>query len=92
MADPQDGAEATDDDKVGGDYPPDRPLAVHDPPDDKQRDSVDERDERLVPDDERLVAPDSAPVDDGQAVLAEDAEREEPLPAEDAAMHVDIEP
>jgi hypothetical protein len=92
MSDPQDRAEATDDDKLGGEYPPERPLAVNDPPDDRAVDSLEERERRLVPDAERSVDPEAEPVDEGEGILTDDEEREVPIPAEDAAMHTDLQP
>jgi hypothetical protein len=55
MADEQDQAEALDDDKLGGDYPPENPLGVDDPTrDDRIRDSFEDRGLREDPDGERV--------------------------------------
>jgi hypothetical protein len=55
MADEQDKAEALDDDKLGGDFPPDNPVGVDDPTqDDKIRDSFEDRGLREDPDGERV--------------------------------------
>jgi hypothetical protein len=56
MADDQDRAEALDDDKLGGTYPPDDPMGVDDPTrDDQVRDSFEDRGLREDPDGERVA-------------------------------------
>ena len=80
MSDPQDGAEQLDEDVVGDEeYPPDHPLGVDEArgvdvdQDDSVRESLAEREARLVPDEARPADPDQESAD---------------APAEESAMHV----
>ena len=66
MADEQDQAEALDDDKVAGYYPPDNPLGVDDPTrDDRVVDSLADRTLREDPDGERVGNLTLADLDEG---------------------------
>jgi hypothetical protein len=66
MADEQDQAEALDDDKLTGDYPPDNPLGVDDPTrDDRITDSVEDRVRREDPDGDRVANLTLADLDEG---------------------------
>jgi len=80
MSDPQDEAEQLDEDVVGDvEYPPDHPLGVDETrgvdidQDDSVRESLAEREARLVPDGARPADRDEEPAD---------------APAEESAMHV----
>jgi hypothetical protein len=116
--DPQDVAEALDEDKADEvddfagdvfgddlpDYPPERPLGVNTvgvtAVEEDAGDSFAERTRRQVPDVDddavldtspdvgQLVEPDASTVD-AEAQLVADAERGEPLTAEEAAMHIE---
>jgi hypothetical protein len=88
MSDPQDQAEHLDGDVVGdGELPPDHPLGVDEvrgvdvDQDDSVRESLAEREARLVPDEERPADPDDAPAGTGlpptdEAVVPEAAEED----------------
>jgi hypothetical protein len=66
MADEQDQAEALDDDKVAGTYPPDEPMGVDDPTrDDRVTDDVATRRLREDPDGERVANLTLADLDEG---------------------------
>jgi hypothetical protein len=91
MPDEQDRAEALDDDKVGGEYPPERPLGAHRRQDDAIVESFAGRGARTEPeveevstpgDDVDVIAADEPPVapDDEIAVV--------PEAAEEAAIHL----
>jgi hypothetical protein len=84
MSDPQDRSEALDDDKVAGDYPPDRPLGVESygtaPGEERRDEPLSERVARERPEDgpapDRPVAPlvgDDVLDDREKQVVAEEA-------------------
>lgn len=97
----QDRAEALDDDKIGGDVPPDRPLGVEDYGTTAAEEAVGEpleeriaREEpEIVAEDDRVVDPETGPLSDediasGDPTLRDVAtEHEAPPPAEEAALH-----
>ena len=104
MADEQDRAEALDDDKLGGDYPPDNPTGVDDPTaDDRVQDSFEDRGLREDPDGERVgnltladldqgAGPDEEKDLVGDAVGAESDPRPNargPPPPAEAAVHTE---
>jgi hypothetical protein len=104
MADQQDRAEALDDDKLGGEYPPDNPIGVDDPTrDDQIRDSFEDRGLREDPDGERVGNLTLADLDRGASPdeekdLVADAVEPEgdplpndrvPPPPEEAAVHTE---
>ncbi len=104
MADEQDRAEALDDDKLGGEFPPHDPMGVDDPTrDDQVRDSFEDRGLREDPDGERVgnltltdldqgAGPDEEKDLVGDAVGAEDdplANDRVPPPPEEAAVHTE---
>jgi hypothetical protein len=89
MSDAQDRAEALDDDKLGGEFPPERPLGADEGRTDEVTESFEERDARHLPDDERRVnaAEDEALVE-GTVVSPQDEVAETPEAAEEAALRV----
>jgi hypothetical protein len=74
MPDEQDRAEAVDDDKLGGDYPPERPLGAHRRQDDAVSESFAGREARTEPE-----------VDEGP-LSPEDEVEETPEAEEEAAL------
>ena len=104
MADEQDQAEALDDDKLGGEYPPDNPMGVDDPTnDDRVRDSFQDRGLRMDPDGERVgnltiddldrgASPDEEEDLVGDQVREEEdplANERTPVAPEEAALHTE---
>jgi hypothetical protein len=104
MADEQDQAEALDDDKLGGEYPPENPMGVDDPTrDDRVRDSFEDRGLREDPDGERVGNLTLADLDQGAGpdeekdLVADAVDGEtDPLPSdrvapapEEAAVHTE---
>src|SRR5690349_19770446 len=104
MADDQDRAEALDDDKLGGDFPPDNPMGVDDPTrDDRVTDSFEDRGLREDADGERVAnltladldrgaGPDEEKDLVGDAVGDEDdrlANDRTPAAPEEAAVHTE---
>jgi hypothetical protein len=87
MTDPQDRAEALDEDKLGGAFPPDVPQAVDDAPDDAVRESFEDRDARHRPEDDRRREGGSPDLDD-DPVTADEEVRELPEAAEEAALRL----
>jgi hypothetical protein len=94
MPDDQDTAEALDDDKLGGEYPPERPLGAHRRQDDAIPESFAGRDARTEPE---VDDPDAArsvdrgedePFDGDVAVTSDDEVAETPEAAEEAALHI----
>jgi hypothetical protein len=89
--DPQDQAEALDDDELGGDYPPEEPLGVEEygttPAEERYDEPLDERVLREEPEGAR---PDGAADPSAGDPTLHDVvtEREAPVPAEEAALHV----
>jgi hypothetical protein len=96
MADEQDRAELTDDDKLGGDFPPDRPLGAHRRQDDAIPESFASREARTNPEVEdagrtterQVPADEEAPLDGQEPILSEDDTPEVPEAAEEAALRV----
>ena len=86
MSDAQDRAEALDDDKLGGEFPPDRPMGAEGRTDHAQE-SFAERDARHVPDEERPV-PEREALVDGTSVSPQDEVAETPEAAEEAALRM----
>jgi hypothetical protein len=93
MSDSQDGAEQVDEEVVADlDYPPDHPLGVDEvrgvdvDQDGSVRESLAERQDRLVPDDERPADPDDDLIDAGRPLSPTD-EEVVPESAEEAAVH-----
>jgi hypothetical protein len=89
VSDPQDQAEQLDDDKLGGEFPPEAPLGADEGRDDPVTESYAERDARYVPDEERRVQPaeDEALVE-GTTVSPQDELAETPEAAEEAALRI----
>jgi hypothetical protein len=103
--DPQDQAEALDDDRIDGDYPPDRPLGVDaygtTGAEERWDEPLAERVSREEPDDDERARTDFATdpevgaLDDGDVLTGDTTtrdvvlEREAPAAAEEAAIHVD---
>jgi hypothetical protein len=97
MPDEQDTAEALDDDKLGGELTPERPLGAHRRQDDAVPESFAGRDARTEPE---VTEADTDPVDrpedpveeerfDGDdPVLSEDEAAETPEAAEEAALRI----
>ncbi len=94
MADDQDRAEVLDDDKVGGEFPPDRPLGAHRHQDDVIPESFAGRDERTEPEVGETPSPEgvTVPMQDDDRVTADDEVAETPEAAEEAALHVEQAP
>ncbi len=96
MADEQDRAELTDDDKLGGDLPPERPLGAHRRQDDAIPESFAAREARTNPeaeDAERAIVEGEpfdaeAPLDGQEPVLSDDDTPEVPEAAEEAALRL----
>jgi hypothetical protein len=96
MPDEQDLAEALDGDKLGGEYPPERPLGAHRRQDDAIPESFAGRDARTQPEvdeaDRRVSAPvhagEDEPMDGDVAITTDDEVAETPEAAEEAALHV----
>jgi hypothetical protein len=106
--DPQDEAEALDDDRTDGEYPPERPLGVDaygtTGAEERWDEPLAERVSREEPDDDSRastdfpVDPEVGALDEGD-LLTGDAttrdvalEREAPPPAEEEAMHIEEAP
>lgn len=104
MADEQDQAEALDDDKLGGEYPPDNSVAVDDPTqDDRVTDSFAARSLREDPDGERVANLTLTDLDEGAGPDEEKdlvanavGDEDDPLPndrvpppPEEAAVHTE---
>jgi hypothetical protein len=89
MPDDQDRAEALDDDKIGGEYPPERPLGTHRRQDDAVPGSFAGREARTEPevDEPRRRVDENVPVD-GRRVTLEDEIADTPDAAEEAALHL----
>jgi hypothetical protein len=93
MSDAQDRAEATDDDKLGGEFPPERPLGAHRRQDDAIPESFAGREARLEPEVGQAAGTGEETVAVGDdAVAPDDAPVETPEAAEEAALHVTDEP
>jgi hypothetical protein len=92
MPDEQDTAEALDGDKLGGEYPPERPLGAHRRQDDAIPESFAGRDARTEPevDDPDAARPvaEEEPFDGDVAITTDDEVAETPEAAEEAALHV----
>jgi hypothetical protein len=101
-ADPQDQAEALDDDRLAGEYPPEEPLGVEDygttAAEERWDEPLAERVRREEPDDSLAtsdfeVDPEVGALDEGDPLTGDDTTRDIALervapPAEEAAMHV----
>lgn len=92
-------SEALDDDKIGGEYPPDEPLGVEDygttPAEERWDEPIDERIEREVPEGDTAAAQsgDSGPLADDDSFTGDETTRDVategvPGPAEEEAVHV----
>jgi hypothetical protein len=97
VSDPQDQAEQLDGDVVGyEEFPPDHPLGVDEvrgvdiDQDDSVRESLAEREARLVPDDERAVDPDDTQLDTGPHLTPTDEEIVPEAAEEDAVRARDL--
>jgi hypothetical protein len=89
MSDAQDRAEALDDDKLGGEFPPERPLGADEGRNDAVTESFEEREARHLPDDERRVNPtEDEALTEGTAVSPQDEVAETPEAAEEAALRL----
>jgi hypothetical protein len=92
MPDDQDRAESLDDDKLGGEYPPDRPLGAHRRQDDAIPESFAGREARTNPEvedaDRRVAGDDEEPADGDEAVTSDDEVAETPEAAEEAALRL----
>jgi hypothetical protein len=94
MPDEQDRAEMLDDDKLGGEMPPERPLGAHRRQDDAIPESFAGRDARTEPEvDEARVPDDEAVPTDEEPITPDDEVAETPEAAEEAALHLqEVEP
>jgi hypothetical protein len=96
VADDQDRAELTDDDKLGGEFPPERPLGAHRRQDDAIPESFASREARTNPEVEDADRPtdagvpfdEEAPLDGQQPVTADDDTPSVPEAAEEAALRL----
>ena len=90
MPDAQDRAEALDDDKLGGEYPPERPLGAHRRQDDAVPESFAGRDARTEPEAEERqpVDPEEQPIDGDGAISPSHEVPETPEAAEEAALRL----
>jgi len=104
---PQDEAEALDDDRLAGEYPPEEPLGAESygttGAEEHWDEPLAERVRREEPDDASAredfeVDPSVGALDEGDPLTGDDTlrdsalEREAPVPAEEDAMHVSDEP
>ena len=89
MSDAQDRAEQLDDDKLGGEFPPEQPLGADEGRTDHAQESVAERDARHLPEDERRVNPaEDEALLEGTSVSPQDEVAETPEAAEEAALRL----
>lgn len=88
MSDAQDRAEQLDEDKLGGEFPPDQPLGADEGRTDETAESFEERDARHLPEDDRPVAPEEEALAESTAVSPQDEVAEVPEAAEEAALRI----
>lgn len=88
MPDDQDRAEMTDDDKLGGEYPPERPLGAHRRQDDAIPESFAGREARTEPEVGRRPEDEDVPIDGVGPITPDDETSETPEAAEEAALQV----
>lgn len=82
-------AEDLDEDKIGGEYPPERPLGVEEYGTTAAEEAWDEPLEERLAREEPEDGPGGPPDEDGDPYDDAVQEHEAPVPAEEAALHVE---